>query len=86
MIVVVILGICRYYCAKIMGRPDEARATRALQDIRAITAALDLYRLDNYSYPTQTKDWKHCDQAGRFAARYALETGRLLDQMPQMPG
>ncbi|PPD28540.1 MAG: type II secretion system protein GspG [Methylomonas sp.] len=35
-----------------MGRPDEARATRAQQDIRAVTAALDLYRLDNFAYPT----------------------------------
>ena len=53
MIVVVILGIlASIIVPKIMGRPDEARATRTLQDIRAITAALDLYRLDNYSYPT----------------------------------
>ena len=53
MIVVVILGIlASIIVPKIMGRPDEARATRTLQDIRAITAALDLYRLDNFSYPT----------------------------------
>lgn len=53
MIVVVILGIlASIIVPKIMGRPDEARATRTVQDIRAITAALDLYRLDNYSYPT----------------------------------
>lgn len=52
MIVVVILGIlASIVVPKIMGRPDEARATRTLQDIRAIGAALDLYRLDNYSYP-----------------------------------
>jgi general secretion pathway protein G len=53
MIVVVILGIlASIIVPKIMGRPDEARATRTLQDIRAITAALDLYRLDNFSYPS----------------------------------
>lgn len=53
MIVVVILGIlASIVVPKIMGRPDEARATRTLQDIRAIGAALDLYRLDNFSYPT----------------------------------
>lgn len=53
MIVVVILGIlASIIVPKIMGRPDEARATRAQQDIRAVTAALDLYRLDNFAYPT----------------------------------
>lgn len=53
MIVVVILGIlASIIVPKIMGRPDEARATRTLQDIRAISAALDLYRLDNYNYPS----------------------------------
>lgn len=53
MIVVVILGIlASIIVPKIMGRPDEARAARAKQDIRAIGAALDLYRLDNFSYPT----------------------------------
>ena len=53
MIVVVILGIlASIIVPKIMGRPDEARITRAKQDIRAIGAALDLYRLDNFSYPT----------------------------------
>ncbi len=53
MIVVVILGIlASIVVPKIMGRPDEARATRTQQDIRAIGAALDLYRLDNFSYPS----------------------------------
>ncbi|MGZ8225970.1 MAG: type II secretion system major pseudopilin GspG [Methylococcaceae bacterium] len=52
MIVVVILGIlASIIVPKIMGRPDEARTTRAKQDIRAIGSALDLYRLDNFSYP-----------------------------------
>jgi len=53
MIVVVILSIlAAVVVPKIMSRPDEARVTKARQDIRAIGAALDLYRLDNYSYPT----------------------------------
>lgn len=53
MVVVVILGIlAAVVVPKIMSRPDEARVTRAKQDIRAIEAALALYRLDNFSYPT----------------------------------
>jgi general secretion pathway protein G len=53
MIVVVILGIlASIIVPKIMGRPDEARTAKAQQDIRAVGAALDLYRLDNFTYPT----------------------------------
>ncbi len=53
MVVVVILGIlAAIVVPRIMSRPDEARIVKAQQDIRAIGAALDLYRLDNFKYPT----------------------------------
>jgi len=53
MVVVVILGIlAALVVPKIMSRPDDARLTKARQDIRTIEAALNLYKLDNYVYPT----------------------------------
>jgi len=53
MVVVVILAIlAAVLVPRIMDRPDEARIARARQDIRAIESALQLYRLDNYRYPT----------------------------------
>jgi len=53
MVVVVILGIlAALVVPKIMSRPDEARITKAQQDIRALEAALKLYKLDNYNYPS----------------------------------
>lgn len=53
MVVVVILGIlAAIVVPRIMDRPDEARITKARQDIRALEAALNLYRLDNYTYPS----------------------------------
>lgn len=53
MVVVAILGIlAALVVPKIMGRPDEARIVAAKQDIAAIRQALNLYRLDNVSYPT----------------------------------
>mgnify|MGYP001091084161 FL=1 len=53
MVVVVILGIlASIVVPRIMSRPDEARIVKAQQDIRAISAAVDLYRLDNFKYPT----------------------------------
>lgn len=36
----------------IMDRPNEARVTRAKSDIAALGAALDLYKLDNFNYPS----------------------------------
>ena len=53
MVVVVILGIlAAVVVPRVMSRPDEARVVKAIQDLRAIGAALDLYKLDNFQYPT----------------------------------
>ncbi|MCW8956591.1 MAG: type II secretion system major pseudopilin GspG [Gammaproteobacteria bacterium] len=52
-VVVVIIGILATLIApKFLGRTDEARVVKAQQDIQALESALDLYKLDNYSYPT----------------------------------
>lgn len=53
MVVVVILGIlASIIVPKIMNKPDEARIVKAQQDIRAIQSALEMYKLDNYVYPS----------------------------------
>jgi len=36
----------------VMERPDQARQVRAKTDIANLGAALDLYKLDNFSYPS----------------------------------
>ena len=53
MVVVVILSIlATIVVPRIMDRPDQARIVKAKQDIRSLEAALNLYRLDNFNYPT----------------------------------
>ena len=53
MVVVVILAVLgARVVPKILENVDKARVTRAQSDIRAIETALDLYRLDNFKYPT----------------------------------
>lgn len=53
MVVIVILGVlAALVVPNIMGRPDEARVTAAQSDIRSISNALDLFKLDNFGYPT----------------------------------
>jgi len=53
LVVVVILGIlAAIVVPRVMERPGEARITRARQDIQGIVTALNIYRLDNFIYPS----------------------------------
>ena len=53
MVVVVILSILALVVVpRVIDRPDQARAARARSDIAAIASAVNLYRLDNYRYPS----------------------------------
>lgn len=53
MVVLVMISIvAALIVPNVIGRPDEARVTVAETDMRAIASALQLYRLDNGTYPT----------------------------------
>ncbi|WP_270725277.1 type II secretion system major pseudopilin GspG [Shimia sp. Alg240-R146] len=53
MVVVVILSVLALVIVpRVIDRPDQARAARAQADIAAIASAVNLYRLDNFRYPT----------------------------------
>jgi general secretion pathway protein G len=53
MVVIAIIGIlATLIVPKIMGRPDEARATAAKHDVGTLVQAFKLYRLDIGRYPT----------------------------------
>jgi general secretion pathway protein G len=53
MVVVVILAILGTLVApQILGRIDEARVTKARTDMKLLQGALDMYRMDNFRYPT----------------------------------
>ena len=53
MVVVVILSVlAAIVVPRIMDRPEQARITKAKQDIRVLENALRLYKLDNYSFPS----------------------------------
>jgi general secretion pathway protein G len=56
MVVVVIIGLLAAMVApSFMGQIDTAAINRARQDIRGIETALNLYRLDNFRYPSTTE-------------------------------
>jgi general secretion pathway protein G len=53
MVVIVIIGIlAAMIVPKIVGRTDDARIAKAKQDIVALKSGLNLYKLDNYNYPS----------------------------------
>lgn len=53
LVVVVILGIlAAIVVPRVMDRPGEARIVKAHQDISSIASALNLYKLDNFAYPS----------------------------------
>lgn len=53
MVVVVILGIlAALVVPQVMSRPDQAKITVAKGDIKSVAAALDMYKLDNFGYPS----------------------------------
>ena len=53
---IVVLAIIALVAAlivpNVIGRPDQARVTVAQSDLKAIAAALKMYRLDNGDYPS----------------------------------
>ena len=52
LVVIVILSILGGLAAQtLLSRPDAARVQAAQTDLRTLSAALDVYRLDNYRYP-----------------------------------
>lgn len=87
MVVVVILGIlAAVVVPRVMDRPDEARITKVKQDIRTIESALNLYRLDNFQYPTTEQGLEALVEAptsGPEARQY--RDGGYLDRLPRDP-
>jgi len=56
MIVVVILGILTGLVATVVGgKDDQARVQAAKTDLKTLSNALDLYKLDNYTYPSTSQ-------------------------------
>ena len=86
MVVVVILGIlAAILVPKVMDRPDQARKTKARQDIRALEAALNLYKLDNYVYPTTDQGLEALIQEPSSPEPANWKEGGYLDRLPLDP-
>lgn len=53
MVVVVIIGLlATLILPRVLGRQEEAFVAKAKSDIRAFSSALQLYKLDNFNFPS----------------------------------
>lgn len=87
MVVIVILGIlAAVVVPRVMDRPDAARVTKAKQDIRTLEGALNLYKLDNFNYPStdQGLDALAAQPSGTPEPRNYKEGG-YIDRLPKDP-
>ena len=87
MVVVVILGILgALIVPNIMGRTGEARVTATQSDIRAIGSALNLYRLDNFNYPSTDQGLKALvSKPGGFPEAKNWNPDGYLPKLPKDP-
>lgn len=87
MVVVVIMSILALVIMpRVINRPDQARIARVRSDLATLENAVQLYRLDNFSYPTT--------EQGLDALRIAPITsplprnyaaGGYIDRLPKDP-
>jgi general secretion pathway protein G len=87
MVVIVILGVlAALIIPRVMSRPDEARVVAAKQDVSTIVQALKLYRLDNFSYPSNAQGLAALVKKPEVdPVPQNWKTGGYLDQLPKDP-
>lgn len=87
MVVVIILGIlATLVLPRVMSRPDEARIAKAKQDIRTLESALNLYKLDNFDYPTTDQGLEALAQKpGAPPEPRNWKQGGYIDRLPKDP-
>jgi general secretion pathway protein G len=80
MVVVVILGILAAIVApNVMSRIGDAQRTKVSSDIRTIETALNLYRMDNFRYPTTEQGIKALYQKPNDSTVRNWKEGGYLD-------
>jgi general secretion pathway protein G len=87
MVVVVILSILALVIVpRIIDRPDQARVARVQSDLAVLESAVNLYRLDNFRFPTTEQGLEALVNAPvtePVPGNYA--TGGYIDRLPRDP-
>ena len=71
---------------RVAGRVDDARIARAKSDVQALVTALNLYKLDNYQYPSTEQGLEAlvAKPGGQPEARN-WKQGGYIDRLPKDP-
>lgn len=87
MVVVVILSLLAVVIVpRVIDRPDQARVARTRADIAALSAALNLYRLDNGAFPTTDQGLEAlASRPSRAPVPANWAQGGYLDRVPMDP-
>lgn len=86
MVVVVILGILAALVApQVIRRIDDAQIAKAKQDIRSYETALNLYRIDNFKYPTTEQGLQALVQQPNDSSLKNWKPGGYIDGLRKDP-
>ncbi len=86
-VVLVILGIPASIVApNVIGNVDKSRVVKAKQDIRALESALQMYRIDNYKYPSTDQGLQALvDKPSSGAEAKNWQKGGYIPKLPKDP-
>ena len=87
MVVVLIIGLlAALVVPRVVGRHEDAQIVKAKHDIRALSNALKMYKLDNYNYPStdQGLDALVKQPSGEPAAK-KWRKGGYVERVPKDP-
>lgn len=85
-VVIVILGLLGSIIApKFLGKTDTARKTKVQSDIGALESALELYKLDNFTYPTTEQGLEALVTAPSDPAPANWQKGGYIKKLRQDP-
>ena len=87
MVVVVIIGLlATLVLPRVLGRQDEAFIAKAKSDVRALSSALKLYKLDNFNFPSTEQGLEALinQPSGEPVAKY-WKKGGYIDRLPADP-
>ncbi|MDW4500484.1 type II secretion system major pseudopilin GspG [Sulfitobacter sp. D35] len=87
MVVVVIMSILALVIVpRVIDRPDQARVARAQADIAVLENALQLYKLDNFRYPTTEQGLSALvEKPTRDPVPANFTDGGYIDRLPKDP-
>lgn len=85
-VLVIIAVVAAMVVPNVIGRPDEARVTVAKTDLRTIAGALEIYRLDNRTYPSTAQGLEALVERPTTPPEpVSWASGGYLSAMPQDP-